>query len=260
MENLFNIALLRKEFRELRWLLWVGIIVLSLMGIIAALTWLWTDDLFGMLDLMGQEFRDLMEGEMRFAMDSLTNYLWSQWHPKNLLQIGTLLAIIIGAQAVASEVNRGSIEFLISRPVSRASILIHKSAAGAIILSLAVWVSTLFVIGTGMALGSVHWQSLLAATFLTNIGLFIVQAFATWISVHSADAIKAGAISAALLALYSVLGMFRATSQASFFWQMRGISWFVGGGAYPWLAIVGMITVTLLLFGLAIHQFAKKEY
>ncbi|WP_241078424.1 ABC transporter permease subunit [Natranaerofaba carboxydovora] len=59
-----------------------------------------------------------------------TTYIWSQWHGNNLVQIGAILSIILGMGVIAKETSKGTISFLVSKPVSRFEIFTTKVATG----------------------------------------------------------------------------------------------------------------------------------
>lgn len=248
-------SLFIKELRELRWVMVVGILLLALIAVAVLL-------LEGLQDMLLDFLQGEIRAEMEFIMSDFTLYVWSQWHPKNLLQIGTIVAILAGAPAIAGELGRGSLEFLASRPLRRGTIVVTKAAAGALAVSIVCWLSTLALLAAAQVLGpaAVNWGKLLAATALTNAGLLLVYSLALACSVHFRDAVKAGATAAGALFVYSALGLFKPTRFLSFFYHMRGIDWFVHGASYPWLPLVVLIVAAIAFVGLSIKLFENREY
>lgn len=256
---MFSPSLVKKELREQRWLLITGVLLMTVIGVASAAT-------YYLLETFKPLVEAFLEGplleELRFIMSDYTTYLWSQWNPKNLLQIGTILAILAAAPAVAGEWNRGSLEFLLSRPLRRRTILFSKAISGIVVISITIWLSTLLMLLTAALTGPepVAWGKLLGATALTNAGLLLVYCLALLCSVFFNDSIKAGATAAGILFVYSSLGLFTPTRMLSFFYHMRGWQWFTGQSPYPWLELVVLVAMAAAVFCLAAVIFEKREY
>lgn len=252
---MYNLIL--KELRETRWVLITGILVLTIMGIFAA----WSYTLLPMLDDMIIEF---LGPELARQIDQISSnftiYLWSQWQPKNLLQIGTIVALILSAPAIAGEIHRGSAEYLTSLPVSRTKILAAKAIAGVLMLSVIIWVSTLAMLAVASLIEQpILWGRLLAATALTNLGLIAVYAVGLAFSARGNDTVKSGALAAALLFVWSATGLHRSTYLLSPFWHMKGMNWFAGAASFPWYSVAMMLGVIIAAGLLANYLFTKRE-
>lgn len=251
-------SLLLKELREHRWTLIIGAAILTAMGVFSAWSFQWISHFENMLTEYLQP--ELME-QLEPMLEDYTFYLWSQWHPKNLLQVGTIIALVLAAPAIAGEVNRGSIKYLTSLPLCRATILFNKALAGVLGLSTIIWTGTLAMLAAGWMLGTgLDWGALLLATILTNLGLIGIYAFGLVLSARGSDAIKAGASAAGLLLLWSGAGLHLRTAVLSPFWHMKGIAWFTGQGPFPWPSVVVLFLFALAAFILAGRIFAKREF
>jgi ABC-type transport system involved in multi-copper enzyme maturation permease subunit len=257
-KSMLKSSLLLKELREHRWTLLIGTGIMTAMGIFSAWSFQW----FALYENMLTEYLqpELVE-QFEPLLEDYTFYLWSQWHPKNLLQIGTIIAIILAAPAIAGEVNRGTIKYLTSLPLSRERILFNKAVTGILDLSALIWISTLIMLAVGSLLESgVDWGTMLLATCLSNLGLVGVYAFALSFSALGSDSIKAGAGAAGLLLLWSGAGLHPRTAVLSPFWHMKGIAWFTGQGPFPWPSLVILLFFALASFYLAGRIFTKRQY
>jgi len=249
--------LLLKELRELRWVLIVGTVVLSAMGIFAAWSFRLIPHYEGIiLQYLGPEIAN----QIAAMTANYSYYLWSQWHPKNLLQVGTIIALILAAPAIAGEIHRGSIEYLTSLPISRSKILIVKALAGILTLTAIIWVSTLIMLAFGSVLQSpILWGKLLAATALTNFGLMAVYSIGLVFSAMGSDAVKSGALAAALLLVWSASGLHRFTWIISPFWHMKGIGWFLETESFPWLSVGFLLVLSAVSIFVANRIFTQRQ-
>jgi ABC-type transport system involved in multi-copper enzyme maturation permease subunit len=81
--------------------------------------------------------------------------------------LGTLLAILMFATFLPSEIERGSIKFIISKPVSRLEVVLGKWAGGAIVLlCYSAGTALLLVIASFYLTGSLTPEALLALPYL----------------------------------------------------------------------------------------------
>ncbi|HOB87883.1 MAG TPA: ABC transporter permease subunit [Bacillota bacterium] len=253
-----SLNLLRKELREQRWIFLFALLLITAMGIFNAWSYKWMPLLEDMAEgFLGSQFG----AELSRMLADYNYYLWSQWQPKNLLQMGTILALILAAPAIAGEVNRNTIEFLTSRPIGRKKILATKAAAGILVLTLVIWISTLLTLATGHFLKpELQWGRLLASTVLVNVGLIAVYAIGIVFSNLANDSIKAGALAAGALFLWSGFGLHQSTRVLSPFWHMKGLYWFLEVEPFPWLSLIGLALLAALSLLLAGYLFVKKEF
>lgn len=251
-----NLNLLKKEFREYRWTLIIGTVILTGMGVFTPFSFKFMT-LYG--DKVAEYFSPELAEQFNQMLENFSYYLWTQWHPKNLLQVGTVLALILSSSAIAGEVNRGSIKYLTSLPVSRTTILISKALAGGVILTAIVWFSTLAMLFSAYMLQPVQWGRMLAATALVNTGLLAVYAVGLLFSAWGSDSVKAGALAAAALFLWSAAGLFPATKVFSPFWHMKGSAWFSGAASFPWLSLGVLAVLTGISIAAAGRVFSRRE-
>jgi len=180
----------------------------------------------------------LIADELQRILADYNYYLWSQWQPKNLLQFGTILALVLAAPAVAGELSRGSMDYLLSRPPQpnqhpadqghrrspdplRYHLERHPGHPG----------------GGFTDRAGLWWGRFLAATALVNAGLLCVYGIGLLFSTFCADSVKAGVSAGGLLLALSGCGIFPATRFLSPFWHAKG-SAYMGGGSFPWVSLI----------------------
>ncbi|MDY6827311.1 MAG: hypothetical protein SVV67_09115 [Bacillota bacterium] len=105
--------IVRKELHQMRWIIIIGLFFgLALASVIVGtfhyLAEVVTEIPAEIVELLTQYENPR---ELLIIFDDYTTYIWSQWHAKNLLQVGTLLAIVIAATQFAGEASRRTISF-----------------------------------------------------------------------------------------------------------------------------------------------------
>ncbi|HEY7346908.1 MAG TPA: ABC transporter permease [Ktedonobacterales bacterium] len=156
-----------------------------------------------------QQIPQALQGQIQQLLGAYNEYVWGQWYAKNGSQALAVLAAVLGCGLIGAEVNKGTIFFLLSKPVGRVRVLLVKYAVsaalllamivassaallitaaivghpqpvgGAAISSLLLWLGTLFVLGLALLFSVVYKDILrpllfaLIITIVTSIpGLF----------------------------------------------------------------------------------------
>ncbi|ACB84582.1 ABC transporter permease subunit [Natranaerobius thermophilus] len=150
-------TLLRKEIIENKWILIIGLLFFTVSAAIVVFSYNLMDalslpEIIDALDDPPQFLVSFLQESAAWMQDH-TLYVWSQWHSNNVLQIGFILAIILGAVMMAREFNRGTISFLLSKPISREMIYITKVLAGCLIILLSILLPTIFLIVLSLIIG-----------------------------------------------------------------------------------------------------------
>jgi ABC-2 type transport system permease protein len=172
-----NAALWIKTFRESRWLL------VSCAVFMFAVHWLrvWissffsTRDLEYMLSLLPPQVEQLMPVSYSQVATS-AGRIAAEYDDPVVLLLMTVWSISRGSDAVSGELNRGTMEMVLSQPVTRTSVVLTQgvvTVAGAALLALAAW------LGTCMGLATVTLEtSLSPRTFVPPaLNLFALGAF-----------------------------------------------------------------------------------
>jgi len=249
-----SLGLVWKEVRETRWKHVVGFLVLAALGVLLAGMYRYLRDLVGDLPLTGELARML---EAQLANYFL--YLWANWYGKNLYQLTSILAIVVGMGLVAAEAGNGTLGFLLTRPVSRAAVFTTKYLTGAAGLALTVAGASVV---TWLASGA-FGHPIPAGRFLVGIipaiaGTLVIYGVAVLCSTLSGDQVRAGAAAAVLAALLSVPSWFGRTRAFSVYRQMQAL-YYLSTGTLRLDAVAGLALAAAALALVAGFIFVRKE-
>jgi len=150
-----------------------------------------------------EKFGDLA-GQITRILSDYSYYLWSQWFPKNLVQIAAIFAIVLGVMAFGNEYSAHTFEYLLTRPVRRRDVFAAKIGARLLIVAVVVYgTSALYTIvgylADPRALGRVPVGEFAAAA----TGVFLVCSLAFAIAV--AFVVRMKKVLSSLLASIGVL-------------------------------------------------------
>lgn len=185
-----------KELRETRWKLIIGLAI-------AVVTAASLPFAFELVKSSAGIFDDIpmMEG-IRKAIEAQASdyrlYLWANWFGKNLPQYLIMLAAIVGGPSLAGERSAGTLQFLLSRPVSRAQVFLAKYAAGAVVIAATVIGGTIAtLIATYASDRPVDVLWFLSPIAVQVLGGLCLLSLAMLFSALFDDAVKAGVIAGA---------------------------------------------------------------
>jgi ABC-2 type transport system permease protein len=121
------------------------------------------------LEIVPRKFKFLIGG---MQTEGFVYFTITQQMMKNIGMFGSALAVILGASAVAKEVEAGTMELLLAQPVSRKRVLLEKYLFNLGILFIPVVISTLLTYPAALIIGeSISLTGLLIAGLY---GFFIV--------------------------------------------------------------------------------------
>jgi ABC-2 type transport system permease protein len=124
-------------------------------------------------------------------LTSFDAFAWGSWFQTNAPVFLALLAAILGSGLIAGEVSKGTIFFLLSKPVSRERILLTKYAMSMGILLAVSLIASIAIEGVSVILG--HPQDiprLLTATVLVWLGALFTLGLSLLFSVMSTDIMR----------------------------------------------------------------------
>ncbi|MDQ7794909.1 MAG: ABC transporter permease subunit [bacterium] len=250
-------ALAAKEWRETRWKHLVGLLVLSGLGVVIVATFEWVRGMGDMLKAI--PLPPEAAGMLAAQLSNHYVYLWTNWYSKNLYQIATILALVVGMSVVAAETGRGTLGFLFTRPLSRTAIFTTKYLVGAAGLAAAITGSTLVTWAAAIAWG----YPVALARFAPGLapalaGTLVVYGLAVVCSALSRDQVRAGVAAALAALVLSVPGYFPRTAAFSVFRQMQAV-YYLSTGSLRWDALAGVLAVALILALAAGYLFVRKE-
>ena len=81
-----------------------------------------------------QQMPQFLQQQMQQMTSTFDLYVWGNWFAKNGPEIMVIMAVILGSGLIAGEVNKGTIFFLLGKPISRERVLLIKYAVSALLL------------------------------------------------------------------------------------------------------------------------------
>ena len=249
-----------KEFIEARWKAIIG----SVVAVLAAAALASTYDLIKnrLTGSAAQQIPSQLQGVMQQVTGSYDGYLWSQWFSKNGPEILAILAAALGASLIASEVNKGTIFFLLSKPVSRDRVLLTKYLVSALILLGVLLLSSAAMLIAAAAVG--HPQpvgGMLISTILLWLGMLFVLGLALLFSVLFHDVLRPLIFALLLTLLLSIPGLIPNTTLND--WNLTSYwSNFAAyqGTMFPLKALLICLIAAIVPVALAIPLFRKQAY
>lgn len=253
--------LAHKEFMEHKWKLLVGVIILSVAGAVLPITFDYMGDILG---LIGEELPggigNQLSQEISFYFSNYDIYIWSQWNAKNLTQIVAIISLLLGATSIASEVNKGTIEFLLTKPVNKSKVLTSKIVVSLGVIFLLIAVPTLITLLTSLVTGKGGFGEIVILGLIpAYLGMVVIYFVGLIFSTISNDAIKAFAYGAGVIMLNSMLGFLKATQKFSLSYHYKGVE-YVLNETFPLLSTVILVMIIGILAFISYSIFTKKEY
>jgi ABC-2 type transport system permease protein len=202
-----------------------------------------------------------LQGLVQERLAGFNAFAWAQWFQVNGPGILLLLAAILGCGLIAGEVSKGTIFFLLSKPISRERILLTKYGVSMGILFAVALTASIAVEGASIALG--HPQDvlrLLIATVLLWLGALFPLGLALFFSVVSSDSVRS-LIFALLITV--ALALLPVTLPGGLNWSLwrywSSLDAYLNGG-FPLKEYLVCLVTALLPLPAALVVFRKKAY
>ena len=145
----------------------------------------------------------------------------TQQFMKNVGMFGSALAIILGASAVAKEVEAGTMELLLAQPISRMRVLAEKYLFNLGVLALPVLFSTALVYPSALFIGeNINPEALLVAGVYSLSLVAVIYSFTFFLGVLIDTQMQVIVGSLALCLLMMILAVFKSTSFLSLYRYM----------------------------------------
>ena len=251
-----------KVWLETRWRFWIGLALLTLSAAGIVLSYPQMLKLLAVvpnIDMNGEIGRQVRESAEMAR--SYRGYVWSQWYVKNMPQLWTLFAVLLGTGGLLSQASGGGTLFTLSLPISRKRLVVTRVATGlAELLVLAVVPSLLLLVlspavghtyGLGDAL--IHSGCLfIAGSVFYSLAVLLSSVFGdVWrpLLIVLCAAVVVGLFEQFFHGLASY-GVFRVMSAEVYFRD----------GGLPWLGLLvsGAASVAML-YGAAMN-IARRDY
>lgn len=191
---------------------------------------------------------------------SFNAFVWAQWFQVNAPLMLALGAVILGSGLIAGEVSKGTIFFLLSKPVSRERILLTKYGVSMGILFAVTLTASITIEGVSIALG--HPQDvlrLLVATVLLWLGALFPLGLSLLFSVVFPDIVRPLAFALVITAVLSLPAIFPNGQDWSLLRYWSSIDAYLGGSFPLKESIVCLVLAALPLLG-ALVVFRRKAY
>ncbi|EFH83981.1 ABC transporter permease [Ktedonobacter racemifer] len=253
-----------KEFIEARWKAIIGSVVAVMAAAALASTYnLIKNGLAGQLTGdAAQQIPSQLQGTIQQLTGSYDGYVWSQWFSKNGPDILAILAAVLGASLIASEVNKGTIFFLLSKPVSRDRVLLTKYLVSALILLGVSLLSGIAILVAAAIVG--HPQNVggvLISTVLLWLGMLFVLGLALLFSVLFHDVLRPLIFSLLFTLLLSIPGLIPNATlndwSLTLYWSNFAA---YQGTLFPLKALLICLIAAIVPVALAIPLFRKQAY
>lgn len=249
-----------KEVIEARWKAIIGVVVCIVgAGALAA-----SYDLIQKL-LAGQNIQSrapaALQGQVQQLLGGSYNvYIWGNWYTKNGAEVVAIMAAVLGCGVIASEVNKGTIFFLLSKPVGRARVLLVKYAVNAALLLAMVVAGSVALVVTAAIVG--HPQNLggvAISTLLLWLGALFVLGLAMLFSVVFKDILRPLLFALMIAIVAAIPGFIPGWSDWSLpgYWSSQAAYL---GQEFPLKALVVCLVAGAIPVIVAIPLFRKQAY
>jgi beta-exotoxin I transport system permease protein len=189
-------------------------------------------------------------------------YVGFQHFMKGANAVGSIFALLVGAGALSREMESGTIHFLLSQPVSRASVLLQKFAALMIVVAAPIFLSSLAVIPLSRAVGeSMGVGPLLLCSVYLSLEIWLVLAYTFFFSVVFDEQIRSGAAAGAVTAVSAILLLVEQTNTYSFYshTSLGHLKPILNGTGYPWIDSEWFAAGTAALVVASLLVFRRKD-
>ncbi|PIE25590.1 MAG: hypothetical protein CSA62_00860 [Planctomycetota bacterium] len=182
-----------KTWREVRGMCFVYLGILELLILSFILTWPITREMVSKPGILKALLGRLPEPSFKEALQALGQssessayaaYLAAQYYMNNCNVVGIACAVLMGTGAISRERESGTLEFLLSRPVSRASVLWNKYwvIAAAIVVPIFLSSLSIFPLSLWLVDMKVPIDRLLLASAHSSIFVLSFLSMTIWFS------------------------------------------------------------------------------
>jgi ABC-type transport system involved in multi-copper enzyme maturation permease subunit len=197
------------------------------------------------------------------ASRGFESYVAIQHFAKAINTFGTFAAVFFGCGAVAGEVERGTIEFLVSRPFSRRRILFTKYWIGAVALLVPIWVVTPAVFPLGQYLEhKVTPLPVLLQLVHSSCFLMVLYSLTFFLSACATDSFWVAFLVLGFSLIEFALLVVKGASHFSIY---KLADWnytleLLGRQRLPWGVDAGLLAASGVLYFLAQRKFERRDF
>ena len=247
-----------KELIEARWKAIIGVAVCAVIAGALAGTYDLIKNLLTSSTL--QQVPQSLQSQVQQVLGSYDVYVWGQWFSKNGAEVVAVLAAVLGCGLIGAEANKGTIFFLLSKPVSRVRVLLVKYAVSAGLLLAMIAAGSVAIVVAAAIVG--HPQSIsgvLLSTVLLWLGTLFVLGLALLFSILFKDVLWPLVFALIITILTSIPGLIPGWSDWSLpgYWSSQAAYL---GQEFPVKALLICLVAAVVPLILAIPLFQKRAY
>ncbi len=246
-----------KEFIEARW----KAIICCLLALALVVVSTATYDLFkSVLSGTSSQMPQFLQQQVLQFTSSYSLYVWGNWFAKNGPEIMAVLAIVLGSALIAAEVNKGTIFYLLGKPISRERVLLTKYAVSALILFAVTVLSSVVLLVTSAIVGySQPLGGVVISTLLLWLGVLFPLGLSLMFSVLFKDALWPLICALTIIILTAIPGFFPNWGAWSLpgYWSSQAAYL---GQAFPTREFIISLIAAVLPLILALILFRRQEY
>jgi ABC-2 type transport system permease protein len=244
--------------------LWKSLLCFVLLTILMGIAIAFYPGLKGKADFLTQLVPKIFSGLVAdFFVGGYSSYAAGQQFFKNVNMLGSIFAILFATSAIARESERGTLELLLSRPVSRTRIILVKFSVSALGIALPIFLSSILIIPmSSLFIGeSVSLKPLLLCSLHATLVIWFVLGYSFLLSVLIDDQIKVAAAGLSIFVFMMLLLVFKEVEQFSLYYYSHIYVYrdIFLGKPYPVLYSSAMLVLTLLSLGATLFFFRRKD-
>lgn len=199
------------------------------------------------LELVPQKLKWVIGG---MQTEGFVYFIITQQMMKNIGMFGSALAVILGASAVAKEMEGGTMELLLAQPISRKRVLLEKYLFNLGVLFVPVVVSTLLTYPAALIIGeSISLTGLLIAGIYGFFIVAVVYSFTFFLGVLIDTQMQVVVAGLGFCLIMFILTAFKETSFLSLY-EYMGLD-----DVRPIFALGSVPVIEMLIFGLLCAAF-----
>lgn len=203
---------------------------------------------------LGEEIRKAVE-----LSSSFRGYVWHQWSHQNLMQMGVLFAILLGAGSVFA--TGGGAMFTLALPVSRRRLLVTRAATALAELLGILLLSTLTISIAATAVGeSFSFLDAIAYGVCAFAGASVFLSVALLLSTLFTDVWRPLGMAVALAVL---IGLVEAALQQRFplgIFQTMNAETYFRSGEFPWLGVFACAAGSAAIIYAAVLNLERQDF
>lgn len=205
-------------------------------------------------------FRQMVDAAAARGFES---YVCIQHFAKAINTFGTFAAVFFACGAVAGEVERGTIEYLVSRPWSRSRILLVKYCVGALALLVPIWLVTPTILPMGAYLEEkVTLKPLILQTVHSSAFLLTLYSLTFALSAFLSDAFWVAFLILGFTLIEFAVLVVKGASYLSIY-KLADWSYtldMLGKQKLPWGVELGMLGASAILYIVAAWRFNRRDF